>query len=39
LKQKVDANNSLDVSTLKTGTYFITINDDENKTKIKIIKK
>lgn len=37
LKQKVDNNNSIDVSKLKTGTYFISTN--KNQKTIKFIKK
>ncbi|REG94780.1 putative secreted protein (Por secretion system target) [Flavobacterium aquicola] len=39
LKQKADSNNSVDVSKLKTGTYFLIINKDGNKISKKFIKK
>jgi len=39
LKQKVNNNNSVDVSKLSAGIYFITTNKNDNKMKIKFLKK
>lgn len=39
LKQKVDNNNSVDVSKLKTGTYFIITNENKKQMAKKFIKK
>jgi alpha-glucosidase len=39
LKQKVDSNNSIDVSKLSAGLYFITANKSDNKISTKFMKK